>query len=755
MHMYNRYLSFLLTFVLSVSVAFAQQVVRYELYITDTLVNYSGKTKQAIAVNGQIPMPTLTFTEGDTAEIGLHNQLKESTSLHWHGVQLPNREDGVPFLTQMPIPAGETYTYRFPVKQNGTYWYHSHSGFQEQIGMYGSLIFRKRKGDTTFRKGIDDIPTIPIVLSEWTDLHPHNVQRMLASGNDWFGIKKNTVQSYAEAIKKGHFKTKVTNEWKRMEAMDVSDVYYEKFLINGTSEQQLSEFKAGDRVRLRLINGGASSYFWITYAGGKITVVANDGNDVVPVKVDRLIIGVSETYDIIVDIPASHTAYELMATAEDRSGSASIYIGEGIRQLVSPLPRLQYFDGMKMMNDMMKMNGDMDDMDMDMGLQKMDMNAVMYPEISAEDAHQHHAAASDDDHTAHQGHDHRQQHQEEQLHPAAPVTLNYTMLKSPHKTTLPSDAPVKELRFELTGNMNRYVWSMDNKVLSETDKIPVNKGEVLRIILFNNSMMRHPMHLHGFDFRVINGQGDYAPMKNVLDIMPMETDTIEFMANTEGDWFFHCHILYHMMAGMNRVFAVGDYQNDLLPDKEKAYKVLQRESNMLHFMAENDFATNGNDGQAMLQNTRWSLGTEWRLGYHDKHGYEVETHFGRYIGKMQWLMPFVGFDWRYRKLGRHEQEKNMFGQVNKKDNRSAFSVGVMYTLPMLVNFQAEVYHDGIVRLALMREDIPVSRRIRAGFMVNTDKEYMLDLRYIMTRNLGIRTHYDSDMGFGVGLVVNY
>lgn len=329
------------------------------------------------------------------------------------------------------------------------------------------------------------------------------------------------------------------------------------------------------------------------------------------------------------------------------------------------------------------------------------------------------------------------------------------MLKSPHKTTLPNDAPVKELRFELTGNMNRYVWSMDNRVLSETDKIPVDKGEILRIILYNNSMMRHPMHLHGFDFRVLNGQGEYAPLKNVLDIMPMETDTIEFMANTEGDWFFHCHILYHMMAGMNRVFAVGNYQNDLLPNKEKAYKILQRESNMLHFMAENDFATNGNDGQAMLQNTRWSLGTEWRLGYHDMHGYEVETHFGRYIGKMQWLMPFVGFDWRYRKMGKHGQETNIFGQVNKKDNRSAFSVGVMYTLPMLVNFQAEVYHDGIVRLALMREDIPVSRRIRASFMVNTDKEYMLDLRYILTRNLGIRTHYDSDMGFGVGLAVNY
>ncbi|MBD1432946.1 multicopper oxidase domain-containing protein [Sphingobacterium sp. DN00404] len=767
--MCNRYLSFLFMLLLSVSAALAQNVVQYDLYVTDTLVNYSGKEKHAIAVNGQIPMPTLTFTEGDTAEIVLHNQLKESTSLHWHGVQLPNREDGVPFLTQMPIPAGETYIYRFPIKQNGTYWYHSHSGFQEQIGMYGSLIFHKQKGDTTFRKGIDDIPTVPILLSEWTDLHPHNVQRMLSSGNDWFGIKKNTVQSYAEAIKEGHFKTKVTNEWKRMEAMDVSDVYYEKFLINGTSEQQLSSFKAGDRVRLRLINGGASSYFWITYAGGKITVVANDGNDVEPVEVDRLIIGVSETYDIIVDIPDAHTAYELMATAEDRSGSASIYIGEGIRQLVSPLPRLRYFEGMKMMNDMMKMNGDMDDMGMDMGLQKMDMNAVMYPEIPAEDAHQHHDNATHqqeqknahhhvEEHTSDHSHNHHLDHKQHNGHGPSyqkMVTLNYAMLKSPHKTTLPSDAPVKELRFELTGNMNRYVWSMDNRVLSETDKIPVDKGEVLRIILYNNSMMRHPMHLHGFDFRVLNGQGEYAPLKNVLDIMPMETDTIEFMANTEGDWFFHCHILYHMMAGMNRVFAVGDYQNDLLTNKEKAYKVLQRESNMLHFMAENDFATNGNDGQAMLQNTRWSLGTEWRLGYHDMHGYEVETHFGRYIGKMQWLMPFVGFDWRYRKMGHNEQERNIFGQVNKKDNRSAFSIGAIYTLPMLINFQAEVYHDGIVRLSLMREDIPVSRRVRAGFMVNTDKEYMFDLRYILTRNFGVRTHYDSDMGFGVGLAVNY
>ena len=620
---------------LATTTIFAQKVVRYDLYVKDTIVNFTGKQKRAIAVNGQIPMPTLTFTEGDTAEIHVHNRLKESTSLHWHGLYLPNKEDGVPYLTQMPIEPNTTHIYRFPIIQNGTHWYHSHSGLQEQVGMYGSMVLLKRTDDPTFRKGIDDLPTVPVILSEWTDYNPDNVHRMLHNANDWFAIKKNTVQSYGEAIKAGHFKTKLTNEWKRMLAMDVSDVYYEKFLINGTSESQLSQFEAGDKVRLRISNGGASSYFWLTYAGGKITVVANDGNDVEPVEVDRLIIGVSETYDVIVTIPTENTSYEFLATPEDRTKSASIYIGSGIKQLVSPLPKLKYFEGMKMMNDMMKMDGTMNDMGMDMSLQQMDMNTVIYPEITGENK------PKKSEHSDHSNHT---------MPSSDIVTLNYTMLKSPTKTTLTKDAPIRELRFELTGNMNRYVWSMDNRVLAETDKILIKKGEIVRITLYNNSMMRHPMHLHGHDFRVINGQGDYAPLKNVLDIMPMETNVIEFEANLEGDWFFHCHILYHMMAGMNRVFSTENQApNPLLADKKWAYKKLQRESNELHFMFQNDFATNGNDGMTMLQNTRWSFGTEWRLGYNDRHGYETETHIGRYIGRNQWLMPFIGFDWRYRK----------------------------------------------------------------------------------------------------------
>jgi hypothetical protein len=599
--------------------------------------------------------------------------------------------------------------------------------------MYGNFVMLKRPNDLSFRKGIDDLLTLPIVLSEWTNLKPENIHRMLHNANDYPSLKKNSVQSYGEAISAGHFKTKLQNEWKRMMAMDVSDVYYEKIFMNGHPSSELksisgNELKGGDKVRLRISNGGASSYFWLTYAGGKITVVANDGNDVEPVEVDRLIIAVSETYDVIVTIPAEKTAYEFLATTEDRTNSASIYIGNGIKQLQSPLPRLKYFEGMKMMNDMMKMNGELDDMGMAMSLNQMDMNVVMYPEITGDakpkqddnDPNRYNANALGDI-----------------------VTLNYTMLKSPSITALPKEAPVKELYFKLSGNMNRYVWSLDNKVVSEADKILIKKGENVRIVIYN-------------DFRLLNGQGQNAPLKNIVDIMPMETDTLEFNANVEGDWFFHCHILYHMMSGMGRVFSYENQMpNPLIPNPKLAQRKLFADDRGFHFMAENDFATNGNDGMAMLQNTRWSIGSEWRLGYHDFHGYEVETHIGRYIGKMQWLMPFIGFDWRYRKFGIDEQETNLFGQSNSKDLRSLFTVGVNYTLPLLIIGQAEIYQDGNIRFQLTREDMPITKRLRMSFMLNTDKEYMAGFRYIVNKNMGITSHYDSDMGLGAGITFSY
>nr|WP_233260899.1 multicopper oxidase domain-containing protein [Pedobacter sp. HMWF019] len=697
------------------------RTVRYDLYVADTTVTYGGKSKRAIAVNGQIPMPTLTFTEGDTALIYVHNRLNEETSLHWHGLFLPNSMDGVPFLTQMPIKPHSTYVYKFPIVQHGTHWYHSHSGLQEQIGMYGAFIINKREEW--------NIPTIPLIISEWTNMKPEEVERSLKNANDWFAIQKGTTQSYAEAIRTGHFKTKVTDEWKRMNAMDVSDVYYDAFLINGKNQNEQPQFKAGDKVRLRIANGGASDYFWLSYSGGKITVVATDGNDVEPVEVDRLIIAASETYDVVVTIP-ENKSYEFLVTPEDRTKSASMWLGNGEKVPAQKLPKLKYFAGMKMMNDMMNMKGNMVEMEgMEMGNQVMDMNNVMYSES------------------------------------ADLVTLNYGMLRDPKKTTL-TKGPWKELKFDLTGNMNRYVWSMNNKTLSESDKILIKKGENVRIILFNNSMMRHPIHLHGHDFRVLNGQGEYAPMKNVIDIMPMERDTIEFKASEAGgDWFFHCHILYHMMSGMGRVFSYENSPpNPELPHPEHAYKMLKADDRMFHPMARIGIETNGSDGEVMLANTRYRFTTEWRIGFDKEMGYESESHFGRYIGRNQWLFPYIGWDFRKRTIDPMDKNifgqslapgNNIFGQNNTKNFRQVFHLGLQYTLPMLIVADASIDHKGNVRFQLMREDIPVSKRLRFQFMVNTDKEYMAGFRYITTKYISLSTHYDSDMGYGAGLTLTY
>ncbi|GAO43973.1 multicopper oxidase family protein [Flavihumibacter petaseus] len=707
----------------------------YHLYITDTVVNYTGKKAKAIAINGTIPAPELRFTEGDTAELHVHNLMHMETSIHWHGLILPNEQDGVPYLTTTPIKAHSTLVYSFPIVQNGTYWYHSHSMLQEQSGMYGAFIIDKRNSE---RKNEHTV-----LLSDWTNEKPEQIERSLHSATDWYAIRKNAAQDYWQAGREKKLGVKFNNEWKRMLAMDVSDVYYDQFTVNGKPEETAPLYKAGDKVRLRVINGSSSTYFWLRWAGGKITVVASDGQDVEPVEVDRLIVGVSETYDVVVTIPASGS-YEFMATAEDRTKSTSLWLGEGSRHPAGALPRLKYFEGMKMMNDMMNMDGTMNDMGMSMSLQQMDMNTVMYPEL----------VDSNQEITA----------------------LNYSLLRAPASTKLP-DGPVREMLFELTGNMNRYVWTINNKTVSESDKVLIKKGENIRIIIRNNSMMRHPMHLHGHFFRVLNGQGDNAPLKSVLDVMPMETDTIEFHASEQyGDWFFHCHILYHMMAGMGRIFSYDTTGVAVTPGKQQDQQMLPysahnsqqgfqqnirkvyRDDRRLFLSAQIGLESNGSDGEIRLANTRWSFDTEWRLGINKEKGYESETHIGRYIGRNQWLMPYIGYDWRSREYGHHgkaEDDKNLFGQTNTKDERSVICFGVQYVLPLLIRADARVDTEGKLRFQLGREDVAVTKRLRFNFYVNTDKEYMTGLRYIVTKYFSLSTHYDSDMGWGGGVTVTY
>ncbi|MDR6922696.1 multicopper oxidase domain-containing protein [Chryseobacterium sp. 2987] len=748
-------------------VTFGGKTVRYDLYVKDTIVNFTGKNRRALAINGKLQAPTLYFTEGDTAEIYLHNMLKENTGLHWHGVILPNEHDGVPYLTTKPVKPGETHLYKFKISQNGTYWYHSHEALQEQIGMNGILVFKKREGESAPQYNAE----IPVLLGDWSDDDPMQIARRLHMANtDWYAVKKNAVQSYWEAIKSGHFGTKALNEWKRMEAMDVSDVYYDKFLINGLPSSDYSNLKAGDKIRLRVANGGSSTYFWLNYGGGKIKVVGNDGNDVVPVEVDRLIIGVSETYDIEVTVP-ENKSFEFRATSEDRIGHASLWLGSGDKVEAPNLPRLMLFEGMKMMNGMMEMSGNMKPMNMTMGNQMMDMNEVMYPEIPESQRkttakHMNEMMGvktkekeqKEEDHSQHSGMNMKEE--------KTIKRLSYNLLKSPEKTILPTDS-IREMKFTLEGNMNHYLWTLDNKTVTETDKILVKKGEILRIKLYNNSMMRHPMHLHGHDFRLINSKGEYSPLKNVVDIMPMETVTIEFAANQDGDWFFHCHILYHMMAGMGRIFSYENSKpNPQLPNRKLAWKNFLQDNRMISSMAMLDVASNKMHAETMTMfGPRWANLNEFHSNWNFDH-FEGNVKVGRFLGKFQWALPYAGF--RFQKnheiMERQMTEdmgmdfhgkKSWFGQQKASKTKASFIVGMQYLLPMLITADASVDQNGKVLLELSREDIPISRRIRGNFSVNSDGEFTTGVRYILQKWLSVSGNYDNEMGWGAGVTLTY
>lgn len=682
------------------------------LYLSDTLVSFNRKDQKAISINGSIPGPELHFTIGDTADIYVHNNLANSSSLHWHGLILPNNQDGVPNLTTPPIKPGTVAHYQFPLLQTGTYWYHSHTGMQEQLGQYGAFIIHEK-----------DPPSYPeevLLLSDWSDESPMQIDRSLHAATDWYNIKKKATQSYGEAAVKGHLGTKLISEWKRMHAMDVSDVFYDSYLVNGRKFIGNTNYQAGDTIRLRLINGSSSTYFWLMFAGGKSDVIASDGAEVVPVKVDRLIVGVSETYDVLVVLPKEGT-FEFRATSEDRIGYSSVFLGSGDTVFAPDLGRLNYFKGMKMMNDMMTLDANMKPMGMLMQNQMMDMNTVMYPEYEN--------PLDSGEHPFHQG---------------IPKTLNYQMLKSPVKTSFADTGHWTELNFVLTGNMNRYVWSINNKTVSESDKILIKKGEKVRIILYNNTMMRHPMHLHGHFFRVVNKQGEYSPLKTVLDIMPMETDTIEFLGTESGDWFFHCHILYHMMSGMGRIFSYEDSPpKTQFENPEKALKKVYAEDRRYHLMAEIDLASNGSDGTVMLANTRNRISAEWRIGI--KGDYETETHISRFIGRNQFLNVYAGTDIRHRDGGKE----------NTKDQRQVICIGAQYILPGLIESDFRLDHTGKVRFQLHREDFALTRRIRLRGMWNTDKEFMVGASYIVTKYWSISTHYDSDMKWGAGFRFTY
>lgn len=683
--------------------------VEYDLFINDTTVNFTGKNRHAIAVNGQIPAPILMFTEGDTAIIHVHNRMKMETSIHWHGLLLPNRQDGVPYLTTAPVEPGETYTFTFPLIQSGTYWYHSHTMYQEQSGVYGSIVIHAADPEPKLKEYV-------LLLSDWTDENPASVLRYLKRGGEWYAIKKVALQSYGEAIAAGAFKAKLKQDWQRMPAMDVSDVLYDKFLVNGQPQVLFKDAQPGEIVRLRVINGSASTYFNLQYANSYLRVVAADGINIEPVSVNQLEIAVAETYDVLITVPENGAA-ELRATSWDITGFASVFFGSGKTTNVLDMPKLNYF---KMMRELEGMNmGKMNQRQH----ASMNKGTMQMPGDSMQ----------------------TQNHDMSGMQMGMPGQFNYNMLRALHPTVLDSTLKPREIHLNLTGNMLRYVWSFDYKTLSLSDKILIRRGERVRMVFHNNTMMRHPLHLHGHFFRFLNSQGEYSPLKHTFDIKPMEIVTIEFEANESQDWFFHCHILYHMMSGMARV--IGYEGSPMNVFAQTGYKKLKQEDNMLFPWADLSVHSQGSWLSANISNNKNAIEFEGRLSW--QGNYETETHLLRYLDKKQYLAFYLGYDFRKNKT------LPLAEQPNTKDNRRVFDAGFYYLLPMLIRSEWRIDHTGKLRLQLERRDLPLSNNFFMDWRLNTDKEYNIGLRYMIDRYLSVSTNYDSDYKWGLGLTFHY
>ena len=683
------------------------KLVEYEFDINYKTVNFSGEDVQAMSVGGSIPAPTIEATVGDTLRVTFHNKMDVESSIHWHGVLLPNDQDGVPFLTTSPIRAGKSFTYEYPIIHHGTYWYHSHTQLQEQRGVYGSLVFHPKDGEK-YKADREYVA----VLSDWTNENPMQVLRNLKKDGDYYALKKDSVQSWIKVFQYGPeaIKNRLNSSWTRMGPMDLSDVGYDAFLLNGKKESAVDGLKGGETVRLRIVNASASSYQYVEFAGGPMTIVAADGVDTELKEVDRLKISVAETYDVLVQLPDDNMAYEFRASAEDGTGYSSLWLGEGHKMVARTIekPNLFLIDhsihnmdmGDMKMDSMEGMDHSMHDMDMD----DMKMDSVDHSNMG---------------HTMPAG------------NTAIRMMNEYDGLRSPVKTTLPVGNPDREVLLELTGNMERYVWSFNNKTLAEEDKILIRKGENVRFKFVNRTMMHHPLHLHGHFFRVLNGQEEYSPLKHTVNVPPMQTVEIEFYANEEKDWFFHCHNLYHMKGGMARVVRYEDApsRGEL---NDQFYKNLKQDPwyRSVDTMTYSNFIGN----ETRFSNTRNAI--ELGFDYDYKDEYEIDVEYERSINRF--FDVFVGGDF----------------QGDEQKNESLAVLGIRYVLPMLIDSEIRLDSKGNARLELS-SDLQLTNRTKFDWLVNTDDEYRLGLEYEITKKVSLVANVDSDYDGGVGIKVKF
>ncbi len=524
----------------------------YDLVIGEGTVDASGTERPALTINGSVPAPTLRFAEGEELVINVTNTLDVDSSIHWHGLILPFTEDGVPGLSFDGIKPGATHTYRFPVQQSGTYWYHSHSGLQEQAGMYGAIIIDP-VGREPFRYDREYI----VVLSDWHDSPPEEILANLKKQSHYYNFQQRTLMTFLNDVDRNGFAATLSDrlDWGDMRMMptDIADVSGYTFLVNGKSPQQnwTAPFEPGERVRLRFINAAAMTIFDVRIPGLPMTVVQADGNNVQPVKVDEFRIAVAETYDVIVR-PGEARAFTLFAESMSRTGFArgTLAPDEGFEATVPALrdpPLLT-------MADMGHAHGGMDHGGMDHG--------SMAGMAHGNEAGDEQAGASHGDHHAmgHEGHAATDPFYApgSGLAPRAAGGgrfLSYTDLKA-QKPLYPLRPADREIVVRLTGNMERYFWSINDVKFSDSEPIRLRFGERVRFKFVNETMMTHPMHLHGMWTILDVGAGKWNPAKHTVSISPGTTVYADIEADAPGRWAFHCHMMFHMATGMFREVVV-------------------------------------------------------------------------------------------------------------------------------------------------------------------------------------------------------
>ena len=603
--------------------------------------------------------------------------------MHWHGILVPWDNDGPSYSNNFPIKPKETFTFNFPIRQTGTYWYHSHTGLQEQRGLYGAFIIE------------DDIPSQQdqvLILSDFSFEKPTNILKNIKKSGHYYSFKKKFFPSLFGAIKNKNLLNFLHSTWTGMGAMDLSDVGYDYFLINGKTSSQLN-FKSQSTVRFRVINAGSSTHFYLHIGQLRyFKIISKDGMKIKPLQANEIFLGPGETYDLLFKMP-QHKSVELKATAQDITGSARVILGQGPLERAYSPPKPNPYDS----------------------------------------SHYSHTPASSSKNQLKKNKSTTQN----TIHP-----IKYSQLEALTPSSQTHQGKTTKFTLKLVGNMDRYNWSIEGEPFTQTKYIPVKKGDTIQLELVNRTMMNHPMHLHGHFFKLLNGKGKKAPLLHTVDIPPMKTKTIEFVATEVGMWFFHCHNLYHMYSGMSRFVKYKGFKRprELVEAEQKARSFLKN----IFFLNSFDFYSNFIEVSHKTIKNNWNLQWEGEIDLHLKSPQKIKHQEARMLLKRYYGFGYLSF----------------LGGLERKQNASYGLMGLGFRLPLHLDTEIFLKYPFSFWLRLHTE-IPLAPKLKVKFHSEIDygsSTYSTTFKTFLTYQIGpalsigiLHKSEHDQISWGIGL----